>query len=154
MIKLCKCLSTMWNRTDSRFVAELNNNPDRFPCKADFILSRHFTLLHSRFVKPPDWIWELFKKIILATGRDQETVKWGKKRNFIPKQNTHDLLVGTLSIGIPKLNMGRWVTWNYRRPKLTLPGYRRPLRRCMKNKIMRSKNDKFHYILSFLLKHK
>ena len=25
----------------------------------------------------------------------------GKKRNFIPKQNTHDLLVGTLSIGIP-----------------------------------------------------
>ena len=24
-----------------------------------------------------------------------------KKRNFIPKQNTHDLLVGTLSIGIP-----------------------------------------------------
>ena len=25
----------------------------------------------------------------------------GKKKNFIPKQNTHDLLVGTLSIGIP-----------------------------------------------------
>ena len=25
----------------------------------------------------------------------------GKKGNFIPKQNTHDLLVGTLSIGIP-----------------------------------------------------
>ena len=25
----------------------------------------------------------------------------GKKRNFIPKQNTYDLLVGTLSIGIP-----------------------------------------------------
>ena len=25
----------------------------------------------------------------------------GKKRNFIPRQNTHDLLVGTLSIGIP-----------------------------------------------------
>ena len=41
--------------------------------------------------------------IILVTGRDQETVKWEKKRNFIPKQNTHDLLVGTLSIGIPSL---------------------------------------------------
>ena len=27
----------------------------------------------------------------------------GKKRNFLPKQNTHDLLVGTLSIGIPTL---------------------------------------------------
>ena len=27
----------------------------------------------------------------------------GKKRNFLPKQNTHDLLVGTLSIGIPRL---------------------------------------------------
>ena len=27
----------------------------------------------------------------------------GKKRNFIPKQNTHDLLVGTLSIGIPSI---------------------------------------------------
>ena len=27
----------------------------------------------------------------------------GKKRNFIPKQNTHDLLVGTLSIGIPSV---------------------------------------------------
>ena len=103
MIKLCKYLSTMWNRTDSRFVAGLNNIPDRFLCKADFILSRHFTLLHSRFVKPPDWIWELFKKIILATGRDQETVKW-EKRNFIPKQNTHDLFVGTLSIGIPSYN--------------------------------------------------
>ena len=103
MIKLCKYLSTMWNRTDSRFVAGLNNIPDRFLCKADFILSRHFTILHSRFVKPPYWIWELFKKIILATGRDQETVKWEKKRNFIPKQNTHDLLVGTLSIGIPSL---------------------------------------------------
>ena len=25
----------------------------------------------------------------------------GKKRNSSPKQNTHDLLVGTLSIGIP-----------------------------------------------------
>ena len=25
----------------------------------------------------------------------------GKERNFIAKQNTHDLLVGTLSIGIP-----------------------------------------------------
>ena len=25
----------------------------------------------------------------------------GKKRNFLPKQNTHDSLVGTLSIGIP-----------------------------------------------------
>ena len=100
MIKLCKYLSTMRNRADSRFVAGLNNIPDRFLCNADFILSRHFTLLHSRFVKPPDWIWELFKKIILATGRDQETVKWEKKE-FIPKQNKHDLLVGTLSIGIP-----------------------------------------------------
>ena len=29
----------------------------------------------------------------------------GKKRNFIPKQNTHDLLVGTLSIGIPSFKM-------------------------------------------------
>ena len=29
----------------------------------------------------------------------------GKKRNFIPKQNTHDLLVGTLSIGIPSFNI-------------------------------------------------
>ena len=122
MIKLCKYLSTMWNRTDSRFVAGLNNIPDRFLCKADFILSRHFTLLHGRFVKAPDWLWELFKKIILATGRGQETVKWEKKgilfqRNFIPKQNTHDLLVGTLSIGIPSLNscliQGQWksVVW-------------------------------------------
>ena len=25
----------------------------------------------------------------------------GKKRNFLPKQNAHDLLVGTLSTGIP-----------------------------------------------------
>ena len=41
-----------------------------------------FTLLHSRFVKPPDWIWELFKKIILTTGRDQETVKWEKKEFY------------------------------------------------------------------------
>ena len=31
----------------------------------------------------------------------------GKKRNFIPKQNTHDLLVGTLSMGIPSS-----VSWN------------------------------------------
>ena len=30
-------------------------------------------------------------------------VKWQKKRNFIPKQNSHDLLVGTLWIGIPSL---------------------------------------------------
>ena len=79
----CANLSTMWNRTDSRFVAGLNrglnNILDRFLCKADFILSRHFTLLHNRFVKPPDWIWELFRKIILATGRVQETVKWEKK---------------------------------------------------------------------------
>ena len=52
MIKLCKYLSTMRNRTDSSFVAGLNNILDRFLCKADFILSRHFTLLHSRFVKP------------------------------------------------------------------------------------------------------
>ena len=107
MIKLCKYLSTMWNRTDSRFVAGLNNIPDRFLCKADFILSRHFTLLHNRFVKPPDWIWERFKKIILATGRDQETIKW-EKRNFIPKQNTYDLLVGALSIGIPSLFNFAW----------------------------------------------
>ena len=28
----------------------------------------------------------------------------GKRRNFIPKQNTHDLLVGTLSIGMPSNN--------------------------------------------------
>ena len=28
----------------------------------------------------------------------------GKKRNFIPKQNTNDLLVGTLLIGIPSLS--------------------------------------------------
>ena len=103
MIKLCKYLSTMWNRTDSRFVDGLNNIADRFLWKADLILWRHFTLLHSRFVKPSHWIWELFKKIILATGRDQETVKWEKKKNFIPKQNTHDLLVGTLSIGIPSV---------------------------------------------------
>ena len=27
----------------------------------------------------------------------------GKKRNFIPKQNTHDSLVGTLSIGMPSI---------------------------------------------------
>ena len=40
MIKLCKYLSTMWNRTDSRFVAGLNNIADRFLCKADFILSK------------------------------------------------------------------------------------------------------------------
>ena len=116
MIKLCKHLSTMWNWTDSRFVAGLNNILDRFLCKADFILSRHFTLLHSRFVKPPDWIWELFKKIILATGRDQETVKW-EKRNFIPKQNTHDLFVGTLSIGIPSLVFVS-PCWNLIAPKL------------------------------------
>ena len=29
----------------------------------------------------------------------------GKKKNFIPKQNTHDSLVGTLSIGIPSLRL-------------------------------------------------
>ena len=29
----------------------------------------------------------------------------GKKRNFIPKQNTHDLLVGALSIGVPSNNL-------------------------------------------------
>ena len=32
----------MWNRTDSWFVAGLNNIADRFLYKADFILSRHF----------------------------------------------------------------------------------------------------------------
>ena len=31
----------------------------------------------------------------------------GKKKNFIPKQNTHDLLVGTLSIGIPSYKSTR-----------------------------------------------
>ena len=82
MIKLCKYLSTMWNRTHSRFVAGLINISDCFLCKADFILSRNFTLLHSRFVKPPDWIWELFKNIILTTGRDQETIKWEKKEFY------------------------------------------------------------------------
>ena len=52
---------------------------------------------------------------MLATGRDQETVKWEKKRNSSPKQNTHDLLVGTLSIGIPsitllaRLNINMWL---------------------------------------------
>ena len=45
----------------------------------------------------------------LPSGRVQETVKWQKKRNFIPKQNTHDLLVGTLSIGIPSISVRkRW----------------------------------------------
>ena len=57
----------------------------------------------------------LFEKIILSTGRDQETVKWGKK--FIPMQNTHDLLVGTLSIGIPSYLMlsenFQWFLGNY-----------------------------------------
>ena len=27
----------------------------------------------------------------------------GEKKNFIPMQNMHDLLVGTLSIGIPSI---------------------------------------------------
>ena len=40
MIKLCKYLSTMWNRTDSRFVAGRNDIADRFLSKADFILSK------------------------------------------------------------------------------------------------------------------
>ena len=39
----------------------------------------------------------------------------GKKRNVIPKQNTHDLLVGTLSIGIPSS-----VSWNKALGKNTL----------------------------------
>ena len=30
---------------------------------------------------------------------------WGKKRNSIPMQNRHDLLVDTLSIGIPSLEI-------------------------------------------------
>ena len=68
------------------------------------------TRLNLRTASPPEPYkvlnaLHLFKKIILATGRDQETLKWGKKRNFIPKQNTHDLLVGALSIGIPSNNL-------------------------------------------------
>ena len=101
MIKLCKYLSTMWNRTDSRFVAGLNNIPDRFLCKADFILSRHFTLLHSRFVKPLNL--RTFQENNPCNRKGPRNGQMGKKRNFIPKQNTHDLLVGTLSIGIPSL---------------------------------------------------
>ena len=99
MIKLCKYLSTMWNRTDSRFVAGLNNIPDRFLCKADFILSRHITLLHSRFVKPLNL--RTFQENNPCNRKGPRNGQMGKKRNFIPKQNTHDLLVGTLSIGIP-----------------------------------------------------
>ena len=95
----CKYLSTMWNRTDSRFVAWLNNIPDRFLCKADFILSRHFTLLHSRFVKPLNL--RTFQENNPCNRKGPRNGQMGKKRNFIPKQNTHDLLVGTLSIGIP-----------------------------------------------------
>ena len=47
MIKLCKYLYTMWNRTGSRFVAGLNNITDRFLCKANFILSRSLMTLHT-----------------------------------------------------------------------------------------------------------
>ena len=39
----------------------------------------------------------------------------GEKKNVIPKQNKHDLLVGTLSIGIPSS-----VSWNKALGKNTL----------------------------------
>ena len=101
MIKLCEYYSTMWNRTDSRFVAGVNNIPDRFLCKADFILSRHFALLHSRFVKLLNL--STFQENNPCNRKGPRNGQMGKKRNFIPKQNTHDLLVGTLSIGIRSL---------------------------------------------------
>ena len=50
------------------------------------------------------------KKIILAKGRDQETVKCGKKgMPFLCRQNTHDLLVGTISIGIPSAVVKKYI---------------------------------------------
>ena len=39
----------------------------------------------------------------------------GKKRNFIRKQNTHDLLVGTLSIGIPSYMHGEDLVMRYKK---------------------------------------
>ena len=55
----------------------------------------------------------------LPSGRAQETVKWQKKRNFIPKQNTHDLLVGTLSIDIPSFIVKMYIL----RKRLSKLGY-------------------------------
>ena len=45
---------------------------------------------------------------MFSTGRDQETVKCWKKES-IPMQNTHDLLVGTLSIGIPSFKQCKFI---------------------------------------------
>ena len=126
MIKRHKCLSTKWNRMGSKFVAGLVretiilymfslNITDRFLRKADFILSKKiphdisifFFILYRRFVQPQESENWLFSELYTCITPFQEHNPFNKKgprncqmlekRNSIPMQNTHDLLVGTLS---------------------------------------------------------
>ena len=106
MVKRRKCLSTRWNGMGSKFVAGLVretiilyvfslNITDRSLCKADFILSEkiphdisnfyiaglysHRSLRTDSSLNLHTCILHLFKNIILATGKGQETVKCWKK---------------------------------------------------------------------------
>ena len=106
MVKRHKCLSTKWNGMGSKFVAGLVketiilyvfslNITDRSLRKADFILSEkiphdisnfyiaglysHRSLRTDSSLNLHTCILHLFKNIILATGKGQETVKCWKK---------------------------------------------------------------------------
>ena len=126
MIKRHKCLSTKWNRMGSKFVAGLVretiilymfslNITDRFLCKADFILSKKIP--HDISIFFSFYIAGLYSHSSLRTDsslnlytcitpfqehnpfnkKGPRNCQMSEKRNSIPMQNTHDLLVGTLS---------------------------------------------------------
>ena len=81
-----------WKRKFLKLERQFSVGPDR-PVKED-----HFDLKSSTWPNRSIYVWTE-----IPTGRAQETVKCWKKGNSIPMQNTHDLLVGTLSIGISSL---------------------------------------------------
>ena len=123
MIKRHTCLSTKWNRMGTKFVAGLVretiilymfslNITDHFLYKADFILSKKIPHDISNF-----YIAGLYSHRSLRTDsslniytcitpfqehnpcnkKGPRNCQMLEKRNSIPMQNTHDLLVGTLS---------------------------------------------------------
>ena len=123
MIKRHKCLSTKWNQMGSKFVAGLVretiilymlslNITDHFLCKAEFILSKkiphdisnfYIAGLYSHRSLRTDSFLNLYTCITPFQEHNPFNEKGPRncqmleKRNSIPMQNAHNLLVGTLS---------------------------------------------------------
>ena len=106
----------------------VQNRVERFQgdCLLRSLMTLHtdFKLFYSRFVKPQaseDWLFSpkpwyvhntfllTVKKTILTKGLGTKKLSNVRKKESIPIQNKHDLLVGALSIGIPSIYIERWL---------------------------------------------